>query len=126
VARHLDWGRAAEELAARHLEQQGLAVVARNFRARCGELDVVCSLGNLLVVVEVRARSRPDRGRPGATLTPVKLRRVVRATQLFMRRFPRFAQHSVRFDVIEVTGDELQPQLRWLPAAFTLDDVARR
>lgn len=45
-------GRDGEDLAARHLERQGYTVLARNWRARAGELDIIASHGELLVVCD--------------------------------------------------------------------------
>jgi len=47
-------GKLAEELAARFLEKRGLPVVARNFRCRGGEIDLVCRDGKVLVFVECK------------------------------------------------------------------------
>ncbi|MGB5208749.1 MAG: YraN family protein, partial [Azonexus sp.] len=55
-------GREAEERAARHLESRGLRVVARNFRIRGGEIDLICRAGSTLVFVEVRLRSAQPQG----------------------------------------------------------------
>ena len=51
-------GRHWEAVAAEYLEDHGLVVLARGYRCRLGELDLVCRDGRTLVIVEVRARSR--------------------------------------------------------------------
>jgi putative endonuclease len=50
-------GAQAEETAARFLAARGLVVIARNYRTRQGEVDLVARDGDTLVFVEVRARS---------------------------------------------------------------------
>ena len=125
-ARHLVHGKAAETLAARYLEDHGLALVTANFRARVGELDLVMTERGVLVVVEVRARRRANVATPAATVRHGKQRRLIRATGYFLLRHRQFAHWPVRFDVVSVTGELADPEIRWSRAAFTLDDVAGR
>jgi putative endonuclease len=121
---HLRHGAGAEAVAAGYLAGQGLEAVARNFRSRFGELDLVMTHGPVLVVVEVRSRRNPAWVSPAATVNRGKQRRIVGATRYFLLRHPRFAGWPVRFDVVEVTGDLSSPGVRWHRAAFSLDDVA--
>ncbi|MEO8445105.1 MAG: YraN family protein [Gammaproteobacteria bacterium] len=124
-APHLAHGRAAEALAARYLAAQGLRLLASNFRARSGELDLVMTERGVLVVIEVRARRRTNVATPGATIQRSKQRRVIRATRYFLLRHRQFAAWPVRFDVVEITGELASPVVRWSRGAFSLDDVAR-
>ena len=50
-------GKRGEDLACEELERRGYAIVDRRFRTRCGELDIVARDGDVLVFVEVKARS---------------------------------------------------------------------
>ena len=126
-ARHLQHGSAAEALAARYLADQRPLPVTRNFRARVGELDLVMTDRNVLVVVEVRARRQTNviTG-AGATINRGKQRRLIGATRYFLLRYRQFASWPVRFDVVEITGELADPVIRWSRAAFSLDDVAGR
>ena len=76
-------GRRAEDLALRHLERAGLELLARNYRCRAGELDLVMlePVRRTLVLVEVRSRSRNDYGRAAATVGFGKQRRVALAAR---------------------------------------------
>jgi len=112
-------GEAAESLAARHLAAAGLRLIARNYRCRSGELDLICSDRGDLVIVEVRQRSRRDFGGPLASVGPVKQRRIHRTTEYFRLRSPQWAGHAVRFDVIAILGDpESAHELIWVKDAF--------
>lgn len=124
--RHLLHGTAAEALAGRYLAGQGLQLVTANFRARVGELDLVMTERGVLVVVEVRARRRTNVTTPAATVNRGKQQRLIRATQYFLLRHRQFAHWPVRFDVVSITGELEDPEIRWSRAAFTLDDVAAR
>jgi putative endonuclease len=117
---------AAEALAARYLANQGLLLLTRNFRARVGELDLVMTAQNVLVVVEVRARRKTNVATPAATINRSKQRRLIGATRYFLLRYRQFASWPVRFDVVEITGELADPVIRWSRAAFSLDDVAGR
>lgn len=126
MARHLEHGRDAEQLAARYLAGQGLSLVTSNHRARVGELDLVMREGRTLVIVEVRARHSAQMATPAQTIDRHKQRRIVRATQHFILCNRQYRDWPLRFDVVGITGALDAPQISWLRAAFTLDDMASR
>lgn len=126
TAPHLQHGHGAETLAAQYLTAQGLRLVARNFRARVGELDLVLTEGHILVIVEVRARRRTNVSTPAGSIYRSKCRRVIGATHYFLLDHRQFAHWPVRFDVVEITGELTHPTIRWSRGAFTVDDVVGR
>ncbi|HEX6151600.1 YraN family protein [Nocardioides sp.] len=71
-------GAYGEQVAARHLAEQGMAVLDRNWRCEEGELDLVLRDGDALVVCEVKTRTSIDHGSPHEAVTPEKLSRLVR------------------------------------------------
>jgi putative endonuclease len=94
-------GRRGEDLAVDYLRQQGLVVLSRNWRCRDGELDVVATDRDRLVVCEVKTRSGTGYGGPAEAVTWQKAARIRRVTQEWL------AQHQVRwceirFDVVAV------------------------
>lgn len=112
-------GGAAEELAARYLESQGLKLLARNVRCKAGELDLVCGDGKFLVVVEVRHRTRRDFGGALGSVTLRKQRKIIRATRFLLQAFPRWRMYPLRFDVIAVEGPPSGVcGLEWVKDAF--------
>ncbi|BDG07533.1 YraN family protein [Anaeromyxobacter paludicola] len=113
-------GAAAEALAARHLEAAGYLVVARNHRARRGEVDLVCRHDGMLVFVEVRSRSREDYGSPAESVTVRKARRVVAAAADYAVRHGGLDQ-PMRFDVVAVHWEEPGPRLELWRNAFDAD-----
>jgi putative endonuclease len=104
-------GAEAETLAAEFLAARGLAIVARNWRRRVGELDLVARDGDVLVFVEVRLRRRNDYGGAAASITAAKRARMIAAANLYLaglRRTP-----ACRFDAVLL--DALDPQrIEWL------------
>lgn len=123
AAAHLERGRHAEQLAARYLADRGLELVAANFQCRVGELDLVMADGPVLAVVEVRCRLDGALVDPIDSITPAKIRRILRATAVFLAHRSRFADWPVRFDVVAITGPDQARTVRWLKNAFTGDDV---
>jgi putative endonuclease len=112
-------GQKAEDLAAAHLEAQGVALVARNYRRKLGELDLVAREGELLIIVEVRTRSSTQFGGAAASVDHHKQLRIVRAAQQLLQENPALARLKVRFDVVVVwdaAGE--QPRFDWLRHAF--------
>ena len=105
-------GGGAEDRAAELLARHGLAIVARNYRTRLGEIDLVAREGDTLVFVEVRLRSGPGYGGALASITPRKRRRIVAAARQFLMRFARVP--PCRFDVIAVESGDAQ----WIRGAF--------
>ena len=71
-------GRAGEDRAARYFEERGYAILARNWRCREGELDLVVADARALVAVEVKTRRGEDFGHPFEAVRPAKLERLHR------------------------------------------------
>lgn len=115
-------GAASEDAALAFLQAQGLRLLARNARARGGELDLVMQDGASLVFVEVRYRSDPAFGGALASVDRGKRRKLVRAAQLYLARNPRLANTPCRFDVIAASGDPLAPRMEWLRDAFRANE----
>ena len=105
-------GSAAESAAADFLARQGLAIVARNYRTRMGEIDLVARDGEVLVFVEVRMRSSDRYGGGAESIGAHKQARIVAAARQYLSRLRR--EPPCRFDV--VTLDSGHPE--WMRAAF--------
>lgn len=79
--RRLALGAYGESVAARHLVEQGMVVLDRNWRCDEGELDVVLRDGPTLVACEVKTRTTLDHGTPHEAVTEEKLDRLRRLVQ---------------------------------------------
>jgi putative endonuclease len=111
-------GTAAEEVACRHLEAQGLVLITRNFRCRGGELDLIMRDGEYLVFVEVRSRSYTLYGAPAESVTRTKQRRLLHAAALYLQR--QRQDPPCRFDVVAILQASDEPQIEWIQDAFQL------
>ncbi|MCL4799492.1 MAG: YraN family protein [Burkholderiales bacterium] len=110
-------GRAAEALAARFLEARGLAIVARNYRCRRGEIDIVARDGTTLVFVEVRLRSDARHGGAADSIDAHKRARVLAAARHYLARAPD-ADAPCRCDVVLL--DRLDAaRIEWIRDAFS-------
>ncbi len=113
-------GQAAEDAAAGFLADQGAQVLLRNYRCRCGELDIIALCGEELALVEVRTRSSGAFGGALASVGAGKRRRLVRAAARLLQERPELARLRVRFDVMAVE-DPLgaAPRIDWIKHAFS-------
>lgn len=116
-ADHLRTGRWAEDQALAHLQSQGLSPLARNFRCRLGELDLIMSDGAALVFVEVRYRSGGQYGGALESVTAAKQRRLRAAAHAYLARLGN-ASPPCRFDVVSVTKRNYRPDILWVKDAF--------
>lgn len=121
MRRRAQRGRRAEQTAHGWLRARGFAPVAKNFRCRYGELDLVMLDGDVLVVVEVRSRADARFVAPQLSVDPRKQVKIIRSAECFLNRHPQFAHLPVRFDVVAITGSDGE-QLEHLPNAFEPDD----
>lgn len=94
-------GKYGERLAARHLEEHGLEILARNWRCSDGELDLVLRDGDTVVFCEVKTRRTTTFGPPAAAVHPRKVQKV---RQLAVRWLAETGTRAprIRFDVVEV------------------------
>jgi putative endonuclease len=90
-----------EELAATELTARGYAVVARRYRTRHGEIDLVCEHDGTIVFVEVRARASAEFGRAAESVTDAKKRKVSAMAVDYLAR-NEIANRPCRFDVVAV------------------------
>jgi putative endonuclease len=114
-------GNRAEDAAAAYLQAQGARVLLRNYRCRCGELDIVAMFGeDELAIVEVRTRSSAAYGGAAASVDAGKRQRLVRAASLLLQQRKDLARLRARFDVIVVCdpcGEA--PRIEWIKHAFS-------
>jgi putative endonuclease len=110
-----------EEQATAWLQRQGWQLLARNFRSKTGEIDIIAMDGEQLVFLEVRARRHRGFSSAAASVDGRKQRRLVRTAQGFLQRHPHLANRPCRFDVIafEPRQSETGLAIHWIPAAFT-------
>lgn len=96
-------GRHGENIAARHLTETGMTVLARNWRCgRTGEIDIVAQDGDILVVCEVKTRRGGRYQHPMASVTPRKTHRLRDLAQRWTQTHGGAPPGGVRIDLVGV------------------------
>src|SRR3989338_7447155 len=99
-------GKRGEDEAARYLVLAGYTIVERNFRVRGGEVDIIARMGDELVLVEVKTRTRTAYGYPEERVDFFKRRFLARALKEYARRKRIDESTYIRFDIIACDLDE--------------------
>jgi putative endonuclease len=107
-------GARAEDLCAELMRRAGLKVLARNWRCRHGEIDLVAEERGTLVFAEVRLRRDERFGGAAESITAAKRARLVAAAQLYLAGRP---QADCRFDVLLLDAID-SGRVRWIRNAF--------
>jgi len=114
-------GLVGEQLAAEHLEARGYQIIARRYRVRAGEIDLVAFRPGLLVFIEVKTRRQTRFGIPAESVHSLKRDRITRAAECFLNGPEARSLQDVRcrFDVIAIImDDDSPPRLEHLEDAF--------
>lgn len=107
-----------EDIALAHLERAGLALVARNYTCRYGEIDLVMRDRDVVVFVEVRYRSAGRFGDGVDSVGAAKRAKLVRAAGAFLADHPRLAAAACRFDVLAIGEGNGARSIDWRRNAF--------
>ena len=95
-------GKKGEDRAAEALEAAGMSVIARNFRSRNGEIDIIALDGETLVFIEVKAWSILGMENLSYSLNEKKQRRIIETAKYFLSIYRQYYGRAIRFDVIFV------------------------
>lgn len=100
MAKHTDFGKTAEDLAASYLAENGYKIIARNYRFQKAEIDIIAEINNDIIIVEVKARGTDFFMEPHEAVNKRKIRLIINAADAFMNQSNR--HQNVRFDIISV------------------------
>ncbi|MBQ4403383.1 MAG: YraN family protein [Selenomonadaceae bacterium] len=101
MSRQKTFGKLGEDCAAKFLEAQGYTIVARNFRIRSAEIDIIAQIDDVIVFVEVKARSDIRHGLPSEAVNLRKQKKIIEAAGVFLQD-ENFSECACRFDILEV------------------------
>ncbi|MEQ1941443.1 YraN family protein [Mesorhizobium sp. VNQ89] len=93
-------GHSSEWLAAAALMLKGYRIVARRYRTKLGEIDLIARRGNLVLIVEVKARKTLIEAMEA--IARESERRIDGAADLWLARQRDYAKLSLRFDMVAV------------------------
>ena len=100
-------GRKGEDRAAAALEAAGMEIIARNFRSREGEVDIVAIDGETIVFVEVKAWSAFGLEDLQYGLDIKKQRKIIKTAKFFLFENRKYNKMSIRFDVVFVKNNSV-------------------
>ncbi len=114
------FGKIGEELASAELERRGYAILARRYRARGGEIDIIARDGPTMVFVEVKAREGRDFGDAAEAVTPRKRRKLLYVALEYLAR-ERIPDCPCRFDVVAIHVGAGEPVIELYQNAFDVE-----
>jgi putative endonuclease len=113
-------GEVGESIAVTFLKGQRFTIVERNFRCKCGEIDIIARDGKTFVFVEVKTRRNEAFGPPQASVTVFKQRQISKAALTWLAK-KNLHEASARFDVIAILQrDHAVPVIEHIKNAFDL------
>lgn len=116
-----DKGTYVEQLALKHLVQQGLKPVEQNISSRHGEIDLLMRDQEEWVFVEVRYRKTGNFGGGLESVNRSKCQKLIKTAEYYIQTHDKTHFEVCRFDIIEVAGDLTNPQITWFQDAFQAD-----
>jgi len=116
---NLDFGKEAEAAAVRFLEKQGYKPLARNYKSKFGEIDIVAIDRGVICFVEVKARHSALFGSPGEAVSRHKQRQISKAALCYLKE-NKLLERSARFDVVTLLYEKEPPEITLIKDAFEL------
>jgi len=95
-------GRLGENLAAKYFENHGHTILARNFSAKCGEIDLIVEKDNQIFIVEVKTRRTQTFGWAEETISRKKLQNIISTYEIFRRQRKMAEFSELLICVIEI------------------------
>jgi putative endonuclease len=117
--RRIALGKIGEDLACRELERLGYVIVARRYRRRGGELDIVARDGQTIVFAEVKTRDGRLFGGAADAVTGVKRRRIAQLALDYLVRH-QLMECPCRFDVVSIHLEAGRPVIEVYQNAFSV------
>ncbi len=99
-----DFGRHCEVMARNYLEENGYVILDTNWRSGHKEIDIIAKEGNMLVIVEVKARKNEDLANAEDAVNEKKIRNIVHATHNYI--LMKELNCDTRFDIITLILDQ--------------------
>lgn len=101
-------GEAAENVAVQFLKLQGYQILARNFYARTGEIDIIAEESGYLVFIEVKFRKNTEYGYPAQAVDQKKQEKIRKTAMVYLKKKHISFERSIRFDVVEILGKKIR------------------
>jgi len=116
----LEFGKDAEEMAARFLESKGYRVIKRNYKNKFSEIDIIAKDKGVICFIEVKARHSKLFGEPCEAISPVKQRQISKAAICYLKE-NNLLECLARFDVVSLLYAQDLPEIDLIKDAFELN-----
>ncbi len=114
-------GQQAEDIALKFLQTKGMRLIARNYRCKLGEIDLVMQDDGALVFIEVRYRKQSNFGDGAESVDFRKQQKIIRSAEHFLQQHRQYSQSPCRIDVISISkqqNSDYQEIINWIPNAI--------
>ena len=111
-------GKQAEDKAFLFLKQNGLKPLDRNYRAPVGEIDLIMKDDDIIVFIEVRARTSNHMVSALETIDKHKCSRIIQTSQHYLQKHATNKRSICRFDVVLFSGPLESAKVEWIKNAF--------
>ena len=114
-------GKCGEEIAAEFFEKQGIKIIAKNYRTKFGEIDLIGFDKSTIIFIEVKLRSNDNFGSPVEAVTQAKLKRIYNSALWYISEHK--SNYDYRFDVIAIRKDNIKRcyHLEWFKNQNLID-----
>jgi len=108
----------AEDQAYHFLLKHGLKLLQKNYHCVCGEIDLIMQDTEQIVFIEVRYRRKSPYASAQESITPVKIKKLVRTATIFLQNKGWLYKKDSRFDVVTIDHDRDSTRINWIKNAF--------
>jgi putative endonuclease len=116
---NLEFGKAAENAAAKFLEAKGYKILERNYKNKFGEIDIIARQKGVICFLEVKARRSLDLGEPQEAVSAAKQKKISRVAVAYLKS-KNLLDQAARFDVLALLYTHDQPEILLITDAFEL------
>jgi putative endonuclease len=116
---NLEFGKAAEEAAAKFLKAKGYRILERNYKNKFGEIDIIARQAGVICFLEVKARRRLDQGYPQEAVDAGKQRQISKVAVDYLKKH-HLLDRPARFDVLGLLYTKTIPEINLITNAFEL------
>lgn len=113
-------GKSGEEAAVSFLKSHGYRILARNYKSRLGEIDIIARDKDTLCFIEVKTRKTDRFGLPAEAISKRKQGHIAKAALLFLKE-NKFLGKKARFDVVSIVYSGGAPKSDLIKNAFELE-----
>ncbi len=110
-------GSLGESLGVDYLQKKGYRILQQNYRFERGEIDIVAEDGEVLVFVEVKARTSAEYGDPIEAVTPAKQSQIRKVANGYLYEH-EIEDRECRFDVVAIRFQKGKAEIEHYISAF--------